>query len=199
MSRRGFTLIEILCVLAIVGTLCGLLFPAFGNARRAAAVARTKTQFAQWTAATESFRGEYGYYPVFATNNLVNGGVTLVEHPFHDILAGRHRDGSALATGSSAASQNRRAITFCVFNGADFNDAKLLQDASGHSVIAVLVDRDLDGVIKMGADFSALPLVDGLSPDLADFPASGVRAGVLFYALAPGATPINPAFVCSWK
>ncbi len=199
MNRRGFTLIEILCVLAIVGALCGLFFPAFGNARRAAAMARTKTQFAQWTAAIESFRGEYGCYPGFAADNLVNGGVTVIEHPFHDVLAGRHRDNSALTSGSAAALQNRRAIAFCVFSDADFSDTKLLQDASGHRAIAVLVDRDLDGVIRVGADFAALPLVDGLAPAVDDFPISGVRAGVIFYAPAPGATPANPSFVFSWK
>jgi len=199
MKRRGFTLIEVLCVLAIVGTLCGLLFPAFGSARRAAAVARTKTQFAQWTAAVEAFRGEYGCYPVLASDGLVNGGVTAVEHPFHDVLAGRHRDGSALTAGTSAASQNRRSIAFCSFGVDEFTGAKLLQDASGHSAIAVLVDRDLDGVVKVGADFGALPVVDGLVPPTDDFPASGVRAGVVFYAVAPGATLTNPAFVFSWK
>lgn len=199
MNRRGFTLIEILCVLAIVGTLCGLLFPTFGHARRAATMARTKTQFAQWTAAIESFRSEYGCYPVFAADNLVNGGATAVEHPFHDVLAGRHRDGSALTLGSPAAAQNRRAIAFRVFAAAEFNEAKLLQDATGHSVIAVLVDRDLDGVVKMGADFSALPSVNGQTPATSDFPVSGVRAGVIFYALAPGATLSNPSFVFSWK
>jgi len=199
MKRRGFTLIEILCVLAIVGTLCGLLFPTFGGARRAAAAARTKTQFAQWTAAIESFRGEYGCYPVFAANGLVNGDATAIEHPFHDVLAGRHRDASALAPGSSSALQNRRAIAFCVFSDAAFNEAKLLQDASSHTAMAVLVDRDLDGVIKAGTDFVVLPAVDGQVPTADDFPADGVRAGVILYALAPGATPTSPAFVFSWK
>jgi prepilin-type N-terminal cleavage/methylation domain-containing protein len=199
MKRRGFTLIEVLCVLAIVGTLCGLLFPTFGGARRAAAAARTRTQFAQWTAGIESFRGEYGCYPVFASDGLVNGNATAVEHPFHDVLAGRHRDGSALTPGSASALQNRRAIAFCVFGDAAFNDAKLLQDASCHSAMAVLVDRDLDGVIKAGSDFVTLPAVDGQVPTADDFPADGIRAGVVLYAPAPGSTPENPAFVFSWK
>ena len=199
MKRNGFTLIEILCVLAIVGALCGLLFPTFGGARRAAAAAGTRTQFAQWTAAIESFRGEYGCYPVFAADGLVNGSVTAVEHPFHDVLAGRHRDGSALAPGSGSALQNHRAIAFCVFNDATFNEAKLLQDASSHSAMAVLVDRDLDGVIKAGTDFIVLPAVDEQVPTADDFPADGIRAGVVFYAPAPGSTAANPGFVLSWK
>lgn len=199
MKRRAFTLIEILCVLAIVGALCGLLFPGFGSARRAAVAARTRTQFAQWTAAVEAFRGEYGCYPQFSADLLVNGGVTASEHPFHDVLAGRHRDGSALATGAAALMQNRRAIAFCAFSDTWFTEANLLQDASGRTAIAVLVDRDLDGVIKAGTDFTALPAVDGSVPGPADFPASGVRAGVVFYALAPGSAGSEPAFVCSWK
>ena len=199
MKSRGFTLIEMLCVLAIVGALCGLLFPAFGSARRAAEAARTRTQFAHWTAAVEAFRAEYGCYPVFAPDGLVNGSAASIEHPFHDLLAGRHRDGSILTIGTSAALQNRRAIAFCVFNATAFNDANLLHDASGHSEIAVLVDRDLNGVVEAGVDFVTLPAVDGLVPGSDDFPAPGVRAGVIFYAPAPGASPANPAFVFSWR
>jgi prepilin-type N-terminal cleavage/methylation domain-containing protein len=199
MKSRAFTLMEILCVLAIVGAMCGLLFPGLGSARRAAAVARTRTQFAQWTTAIEAFRSEYGHYPNFAADRMVNGEVTATEHPFHDVLAGRHRDGSVLTIGSAALLQNRRAIAFCSFSDTWFAETKLLHDASGRTAIAVLVDRDLDGVIKAGDDFASLPAVDGCVPGAGDFPESGVRAGVIFYSLAPGASGASPAFVCSWK
>lgn len=198
-KSRAFTLIEILCVLAVVGTLAGLLLPGFNGARRKAEAARTRTQFAQWTAAIEAFRSEYGCYPQFAADHLVNGGATTTDHPFHDVLAGRHRDGSALAAGSDPALQNRRALAFCTFSDTWFSDAKLLQDASGQTAIAVLVDRDLDGVIGAGVDYVSLPIVAGQVPTEADFPAVGVRAGVVFYAPAPGSTSANPTFVFSWK
>ena len=75
----------------------------------------------------------------------------------------------------------------------------LLRDAFDNTEIAVLVDRNLDGVIRVGSDYAALPSVRGMTPDSLDFPAAGIRAGVLFYAPAPGAAPNNPEFIFSWK
>lgn len=197
--RSAFTLLELLCVLAVIGILAALIFPSVSGARRAANKAKTKVQFAQWSAAIEAFRGEYGYYPGFEASNLVNGGVNGVEHPFHDLLAGRHRDGSPLTPGSAAAAQNRKAIPFYSFGDAELTSANLIRDAFDNTVIAVLVDKDLDGVIKSGADFVTLPAVGGLTPGVVDFPLTGIRAGVIFYAPAPGATPANPEFIFSWK
>jgi len=198
-KRRAFTLLELLSVLAILGILAALLFPAVGSARRTANRAKTKVQFAQWSAAIESFRGEYGYYPAFDPGNLVNGGVTAADHPFHDLLAAKKRDGAVLAVGSAAAGQNRKAVSFYSFSDADFTPDGLIRDAFDNTAIAVLVDKDLDGVLRPGVDFAVLPEVGGMTPTGADFPAVGVRAGVIFYAPAPGATSANPGFIFSWK
>lgn len=204
---RAFTLLELLSVIAIIGVLAGLLFPGVRAARVAAHKARTKVQFNQWAAAIEGFRSEYGYYPAFDVTGQVNGGASTVlsgDHLFHDILAGKKRDGTELAAGSLAAAQNRKSLRFISFGAADFTEPNspapnLLRDAFDNTAIAVLVDRDLDGFIKIGGDYPALPAVAGLTPGAADFPAEGVRAGVLFYAPAPGATTTDPGFVFSWK
>lgn len=195
----AFTLLELLAVIAVIGILAALIFPGVSAARRSANKARTKVQFAQWAAAIEAFRAEYGHYPVFDASNLVNGGVSPAGHPFHDLLAGRRRDGSALVAGSAAAMQNRKQVRFYSFADGDFTPEGLLRDAFDTTAIAVLVDRDLDGVIKPGADFATLPVVGGIAPPPADFPAAGVRAGVIFYSPLPGATPANPDFIFSWK
>lgn len=195
----GFTLIELLCVIAVVGMLAALIFPTVGAARRSANKAKTKVQFTQWVTAIESFRAEYGYYPAFDASGLVNGGVTSAEHPFHDLLAGRRRDGTALAPGGPAIAQNRKAIRFHSFSDADLTPGGLLRDAFDNTAVAVLVDKDLDGIIRSGSDFTVLPAVNGMTPATADFPATGIRAGVIFYAPAPGATSTNPDFIFSWK
>lgn len=198
-DRRAFTLLELLTVIAIVGLLAALIFPGVSAARRSAGKAKTKVQFSQWVAAIESFRSEYGYYPVFDPNGLLNGGATVTNHPFHDLLAARHRDGSALTGSEPAAVQNRKLIVFHAFTDADFVSSGLLRDAFDKTEIAVLMDRDLDGVIKQGVDFTALPAVDGITPGSEVIPAAGVRAGVIFYAPAPGATATSPEFILSWK
>ncbi len=186
-------------MLAILGLLAALIFPSVSSARRSANKAKARVQFTQWAAAIESFRGEYGYYPAFDASNLVNGGATATDHLFHDILAAKKRDGSALTAGGAAAMQNRKLISFYSFSDADFTAANLIRDAFDNTAIAVLVDRDLDGVIRPGADFATLPSVGGIAPTSADFPTTGVRAGVIFYAPAPGATAANPEFIFSWK
>ena len=207
LGAGGFTLLELLSVIAVIGILAALIFPGVRAARVSAHKARTKVQFSQWAAAIEGFRSEYGYYPAFDPSALVNGGASPAmtgDHPFHDILAGRKRDGTPLPASGAAVAQNRKRIGFHSFSEADFTNANspapnLLRDAFDNTVIAVLVDKDLDGVIRIGSDYTALPAVNGLTPGATDFPATGVRAGVIFYAPAPGADATNPEFIFSWK
>jgi prepilin-type N-terminal cleavage/methylation domain-containing protein len=199
LGEGGFTLLELLCVIAVIGVLAALIIPSVGGARRSANKAKVKVQFAQWTAAIEAFRSEYGYYPAFDATNLVNGGATATDHPFHDVLAGRRRDGTALIAGSAAATQNRKLARFHTFTDSELTAGGLVRDAFDNTAIAVLVDKDLDGFIRAGTDFTTLPAVAGIMPTGADFPPAGVRAGVIFYAPAPGATAANPEFIFSWK
>ena len=206
---RAFTLLELLAVIAVIGILAALLFPGLRSARVATNRAKTRVQFNQWAAAIEGFRGEYGYYPVFHPSNLVNPPGQSTDpatlHLFHDLLTARRRDGAQLpayANGTNPLfpeAQNRKLIGFATFVPADFSADNLLLDAFGHSEIAVLVDRNLDGLINASDYGGLLPAVDGLTPAGADFPSNGVRAGVVFYASAPDATVDNPGFIFSWK
>lgn len=213
-QRRSFTLLELLTVFAVIGILAALVFPGIGSARRSASRARTRVQFSQWAAALEGFRSEYGYYPVLHVSNLINPPGQATDpstlHLFHDLLAAKRRDGSALPAYSSSTNtqfpevQNRKLISFYSFGNSDFTDAgspspNLLHDAFDNTEIAVLVDRNLDGVIQAGTDFTVLPAAGGLTPATADIPAAGIRAGVMFYVLAPGADAANPEFIFSWK
>lgn len=203
-AGSAFTVIELLAVIAIIGILLAILIPSVASARNTANKARTRAQFNQWAAAIELFRSEYGYYPAFDPTLKVNGGATATDHLFHDLLAARKRDGSALATNESAALQNKKLIRFHVFAESDFADAGsadagLLCDAFGTTDIAVLIDRNLDGVINTDDYGTDLPAVNGWRPTASDFPTAGLRAGVVFYDALPGASDANPAFIFSWK
>lgn len=208
-ATAGFTLIELLTVIAIVAILAAVLFPSLRGARAVAAKVRTKVQFNQWAAALEMFRAEYGRYPALHPSGLANppGQATdpSAPHLLHDVLAAARRNGVRLAPAAAPSDpllpevQNRKLIRFHAFSASELGADGLLQDASGNTEIAVLVDANLDGVIDAADHGGTIPAVRGLRPSAADVPAAGIRAGVVLYAPAPGADAANPEFVFSWK
>lgn len=210
-SREAFTLLELLTVIAVIAILAALLVPSLRSARLAANRASTRLLFNQWASAIESFRSEYGCYPVFHPSCLVNppgqNQAPASLHLFHDILAGRRRDGSALPGWTTSTdpqfpeAQNRRRIPFHTFGAREMGTNNLVCDGSGNAAIVVLVDRDLDGFVRIGAggDYASLPAIDGSSPLPGEIPVLGVRTGVLFYAPSPGSAPERPEFILSWK
>lgn len=240
-GRSGFTLLELLTVIAVIAILAAILVPTTSSARIAAKKAKTRGQFAQWGAAIEAFRQEYGYYPTFeragAGQNKVNGntvgGTNLAAvHRFYETLVGSRRDGQPLPTTTAGnppppQAQNTRRIQFITFTEADMvpvgtTDSSLLtkrgliRDAFDGTDIAVLVDSNLDGSIKIGGaggdgitsapavtapDNTALriqPVTAGNTPDIPPVAQGGLRVGVAFYSLPPGASTASE-LIFSWK
>jgi prepilin-type N-terminal cleavage/methylation domain-containing protein len=200
-QKKAFTLIELLTVIAIIGILAAIIIPTVGAVKKSANKAKTKVQFTQWAASIELFKQEYGYYPDIGTSNKLDPG------KFFAAMTAKDYAGTALS--GNALNGNKRKMSFYSVSdtelvknssGAATNE---IVDAFGNSTIAVFLDTDLDGiVIPTASNLNVGNSVDGsvantTGPVAADFPATGVRAGVVFYSAGYGASSSD--YVLSWK
>ena len=62
-ARGGFTLVELLLVLAILATLAAIVIPKFAGRSEQAKVTAAKTQLSAFSTALDSFEVDNGYYP----------------------------------------------------------------------------------------------------------------------------------------
>lgn len=196
-APRGFTLLELLGVITIIGVLAGLVIPTVTAVKVSANRVRTRVQFDQWVMACTQFRQEYGYLPTIGTGNKLKTAAD--SQAFVRMLSGRNPDGSEVVSVSDLMGNTKR-VAFHLFGESEMRDG-VLADAFGNTEFGVLWDADGDGLIKPGSD-GAAPSVQSVGganfiPLSADLPASGVRADVIFYSAGRGATDTD--MVLSWK
>lgn len=78
-KQGGFTLIEILVVIVLIGLLASLLIVAFQGARRSARDGKRKADFETIRAAMEMFRRDNGYYPKFEGTAYGYGAISRLD------------------------------------------------------------------------------------------------------------------------
>jgi len=96
----GFTLLELLIVIAIIAILAGLLFPAFMGAEKAAKKTQAKNDLTQIVTAVNAFYTEYGKYPLVTADTTYGPGGTANNLLFNELRS------------TAAATQNPRKIVF---------------------------------------------------------------------------------------
>jgi prepilin-type N-terminal cleavage/methylation domain-containing protein len=103
-ERNGFTLVELLTVLAIIAILVGILVPTVSFVRNTAGEAKQKTQIATLDMALMAFKGDYGDYPpseLDPDNGDYCGAQKLAEALVGWDLLGFHPDSDWKAGGSA--------------------------------------------------------------------------------------------------
>ena len=99
---HGFTLVELLTVIAIIAILMGLLFPAIGIVKEQARKAEAKTACSAIVAACKAYNTEYGKYPVlnnagtadlwFGDTKALSGAAPIDNITLFDALRARNQD-----------------------------------------------------------------------------------------------------------
>lgn len=183
-GKRGFTLVELLVVVAVLGLLAGISVPVFSAVQKRARITQTRAQFNQYITAMEGYRSEYGYYPTFrlvtelATPLAGDHLVELNQFPnrrriFALSLTGRDLDGERVSDTSflGQSQANPRRQQFFEFSEAEFNRAGEIVDRFGNPNIRIAIDKDYNGQIDAS-------ILEGIDPDR-DF----IRAGVVIYSI----------------
>ncbi len=135
-TRRAFTLIELLTVISIIGVLVALLFPAIKSAMTKAEASKAQTAISGLATAFQHYYTEYGHYPVAELIPANSNTTYCVDTNFVALLLGANN--GATLTGSTGAGGpagfglistsflqgNPRGIRFLEFKQADLDPVK---------------------------------------------------------------------------
>lgn len=76
--ERGFTLLEVLVSVAIIGILSGVMYVSFSSARESSSNKAMMTEVKEMQLAIERYRAQNGRYPVPETAGGCGSGMTLI-------------------------------------------------------------------------------------------------------------------------
>ena len=137
-SSSGFTLIELLVVITVIGILAGLVLSTAGYIQKKSARSRAEAEIAALSAALESYKVEYGAYPLNSaagsagamvlykalafSNAEFNPSGKIFMEPAMSMLAGTNAKSSTYFVDPFGSAYEYRAGDAAINNGSNFFD-----------------------------------------------------------------------------
>ncbi len=122
-TRTGFTLIEILIVVVILGILAAVVIPQFTNAADDASVSSARTQLQTMRSQIELYRAQNGSYP---TANGANAGsdqdANGVQNQWDDLIADNYMRSSPGWPANFSENYNASTGNFTLTLGSPYYD-----------------------------------------------------------------------------
>lgn len=92
MKKQGFTILEILVVLAVLAILIGIAVPRIKGMQEQANITKAKSELKTIQLAIESYRMNHGSYPEYSEDNFFHLTETLLVNERPQIVPGRMVD-----------------------------------------------------------------------------------------------------------
>jgi prepilin-type N-terminal cleavage/methylation domain-containing protein len=178
-SPRGFTLVEMLVVIAIIATLAGILLPVVGNVKKKAKIAQAGTEVRSLAAAITAYQAQNGIFPCSAADAAGGNDITYTNNSdiitiLLDADAGvnaghvRNPQKQVFLNGKMVSGTSQSGI------GPDYN----FRDPWGRPYIITL-DLNYDNRCN---DLFYSPL-----------PGNGIPTAVMVWSLGPDGKPLGPS------